>query len=43
MCAQAELALRLARTKADRKVAAEYVHLVILAESAFATGAEGTN
>ena len=34
--AHAELALRLARTKADRKVAAD-VHLVILADSEFAT------
>ena len=39
----AELARRLARTKTDRKVAAKYVHLVILAESEFATGVEGAN
>jgi hypothetical protein len=28
---------------ADRKVAAEYVHLVILAESEFATGVQRQN
>jgi hypothetical protein len=41
--AHAELALRLARTKVDRKVAAEFVHLVILAKSEFATGVERAN
>jgi hypothetical protein len=34
--AHAQLALCLTRTKADRKVAAECVHLLILAESEFA-------
>jgi hypothetical protein len=33
----------LARTMADLKVAAEYVHLVILAESEFATDVERPN
>jgi hypothetical protein len=41
--AHAEFLLRLVRTKADRKVAAEYAHLVILAESEFATGVERVN
>jgi hypothetical protein len=41
--AHAEVALCLARTKAERKAAAEYVHLVILAESEFATGVERAN
>jgi len=41
--AHAQFALRLRRTKADRIVAAEYVHYVILAGSEFATGVERTN
>lgn len=41
--ANAELALRRARTKAERKAAAEYLHLVVLAESEFASGVELAN
>jgi len=41
--AHAELALRRARTKAERKAAAEYLHLVVLAESEFASGVERAN
>ena len=37
------LRLSRARTKAERKAAAEYLHLVILAESEFATGVELEN
>jgi hypothetical protein len=36
----AELRLSRARTKAARKAAAEYLHLVVLAESEFDTGVE---
>ena len=41
--ASAQLALSRARTKAERRVAAEYLHLVVLAESEFATGVELEN
>ena len=41
--AHAELSLRRARTKAKRKAAAEHLHLVVLAESEFATGVELEN
>jgi hypothetical protein len=41
--ASAELTLSQARTKAERKAAAEYRHLVVLAESEFATGVELEN
>jgi hypothetical protein len=41
--ASAELTLSRARTKAERKAAAEYLHLVVLAESEFATGVELEN
>ncbi len=41
--ASAELRLSLARTKAERKAAVEYFHLVVLAESEFATGVELAN
>jgi hypothetical protein len=38
-----ELRLSRARTKAERRAAAEYLHLVVLAESEFATGVELEN
>jgi hypothetical protein len=41
--AHAELALRRARTIAERKAAAEYLHLVVLAESEFTSGVELAN
>jgi hypothetical protein len=41
--ASAELTLSLARTKAERKAAAEYLHLVVFAESEFTTGVELAN
>jgi hypothetical protein len=41
--ASAELTLSLARTTAERKAAADYLHLVILAESEFVTGVELAN
>ena len=41
--ASAELRLSRARTKAERKAAAEYLHLVVLAESEFTTGVELAN
>ena len=41
--ASAELRLSRARTKAERKAAAEYLHLVVLAESEFATDFELEN
>jgi len=41
--AHAEIRVRLARTKAERKAATEYFHLVVLAESEFATGVELEN
>jgi hypothetical protein len=41
--ASAELTLSLARTKAERKAAAEYLHLVVLAESEFIAGVELEN
>jgi hypothetical protein len=41
--AHVELALRRTRTKAERKAAAEYLHLAVLAESEFASGVERAN
>jgi hypothetical protein len=41
--ASAELTLSPSRTKAERKAAAEYLHLVVLAESEIATGVELEN
>jgi hypothetical protein len=41
--AHAELALRRARTKAEREAAAQYLNMVIIAESEFASGVELAN